>query len=90
MNPLKCGCNVLGCVASSCLLWVLVAFIGQWLVLGLTPRDTDFYPVAVALTYSSYVIGAVFIATVAFAIYHYQRQRARPRFEPLTYGLDSV
>lgn len=91
MNPFKQGCVILSCFASSCILWIVVAFIGQLLVLGLTPKDTNFFPLATALTYSSYVIGAGFICIVVFAVYHYRRKdRREARYSPLSYELGPV
>lgn len=85
MNPFKCGCNFLGCLLSSAVLWLLLAFAGQWLILGLSPRDSGFYPVEAALTYASYTVAAVAILVFIFAIYHYTRRDPRRRYEPLTY-----
>ena len=91
MNPFRQGCVILSCLASSCILWVFLAFVGQALVLGLSPKDTNFVPLAAALTYSSYVIGAGFICIVVLSVYLYkQKYRQEPRYSPLTYELGPV
>ena len=68
------------CLVNSLLLWLLFAFLLQWLVLGLAPKDTDWYPTDDALTWSfgSLVIVALvgLLLGVAWKL-HQERRYAR-------------
>lgn len=90
MNPLDWPKKTLCCLCSTLVLWLLLAFGGQYLLLGLTPQDSGFYPTAAALTYSFYALAAICFVALTFAIFHYSRtQRTSNAFHPLSYDLNN-
>jgi uncharacterized membrane protein YdbT with pleckstrin-like domain len=74
------------CLVNSLLLWLLLAFLLQRAVLGLTPQDTDWYPTDDALTWSfgSLVIVALVCLLVSVA-WKLRQERRCARYSQIPY-----